>query len=238
MQRKIGILLTSTDTSDFAKQHPNLGEKFQALLQPLRPDWVFDVISVKDNVFPATPQAYDGYVITGSPASVNGSELWVSNLLRFIRALAENKIQTFGSCFGHQAIAVALGGTVAVSSKGWGLGTAKTHFDKTAPWMIPSHAALTLYAAHQEQVTSLPEGAVVLGGDEFCPIGAFQIGSTIFATEYHPEMTPDFIEGLIDYLDTKLDAPTITRAKASLKLDAQGEEFAHWIVNFLEYSEV
>jgi GMP synthase-like glutamine amidotransferase len=237
MARKIGILLTSNDDSDFAKQHPDLGEKFRALLRPLRPDWVFDVIAVKDNVFPSSPGVYDGYIITGSPASVNGEEEWVANLLKFIRSVSEKKIQTFGSCFGHQAIAVALGGAVAVSEKGWGLGTAKTYFDKSAPWMRPAHSELTLYAAHQEQVTQLPDGAEVLGGDEFCPIGAYRIGETVFATEYHPEFTPDFIAGLVDHLEGELDPATIQRAKESLGTAAQGADFARWIVNFLEYSE-
>jgi GMP synthase-like glutamine amidotransferase len=237
MKRKIGILLTSNDTSDFAKQHPTLGEKFQDLLQPLRPDWTFDVISVKDNIFPASPDAYDGYIITGSPASVNDDEEWVINLLTFIRVLADRNIQTFGSCFGHQAIAVALGGAVGVSAKGWGLGTAKTHFDQFAPWMTPRYNELTLSAAHSEQVTQLPKEAVVLGGDAFCPVGAYRIGNHVFATEYHPEMTMDFISELIDAMEEDLDAATISRAKASLENGNQGKEFAQWIVNFLEYSE-
>lgn len=74
MTRRIAILLTSTDTSDFARRHPDDGQKFTTLLQPLRPDWQFDVISVKDGVFPSSVDSYDGYVITGSPASVNGPE--------------------------------------------------------------------------------------------------------------------------------------------------------------------
>lgn len=236
MARKIGILLTSNDTSDFARRFPDDGEKFIALLAPLRPDWTFEVIRVKDNVFPESPDAFDGYIITGSPASVNGSEVWIARLMEFIRMLSDRRINVFGACFGHQAIAVALGGTVAVSPKGWGLGIAKTHFAKTAPWMQPAHCELTLYAAHGEQVTKLPEGAVVLGGDEFCPVGAYRIGDHVFATEYHPEMTPDFIAALIDELDDDLDKATIGRAKASLAMPDQGKDFAQWIVNFLEYS--
>ena len=236
MSRRIGILLTSNDTSDFAKQHPDDGEKFRALLQPLRPDWIFDVIPVKDDVFPQGPEDYDGYIVTGSPASVNGPEPWIARLSQFIRELHARRINLFGACFGHQAIAVALGGEVTRSSKGWGLGTADTHFDAFAPWMQPAHSKLTLYAAHEEQVTKLPVGAAVLGGDDFCPIGAYRIGDHVFATEYHPEMTPDFIAALVEHLDGKLDRATIASARKSAKLPAQGGDFAEWIVNFLEYS--
>jgi hypothetical protein len=41
----------------------------------LRPDWSFEVVPVKDGVLPASPEAFDGYVITGSPASVNDDSL-------------------------------------------------------------------------------------------------------------------------------------------------------------------
>lgn len=235
MTRRIAILLTSTDTSDFAKRHPDDGQKFTTLLQPLRPDWRFDVISVKDGAFPASADSYDGYVITGSPASVNGPEAWVAQLMSLIREIEARRIPMFGACFGHQAIAVALGGSVTRSDKGWGLGTAPTHFDRHAPWMEPFRDHLVLFAAHQEQVQDLPEGAEILGGDEFCPVGAYRIGDHIFATEYHPEMTYGFIAELLDELDDKLDAETMARARSSLQQPAEGPFFAQWIVNFLEY---
>lgn len=235
MTRRIAILLTSTDTSDFAKRHPDDGKKFTTLLQPLRPDWRFDVVSVKDGVFPASADSYDGYVITGSPASVNGPEDWVEQLKSLIRDVEARRIPMFGACFGHQAIAVALGGSVVVADKGWGLGTASTHFDRQAPWMEPFRDHLVLFAAHQEQVQDLPEGAEVLGGDAFCPIGAYRIGDHVFATEYHPEMTHGFIAELLDELDGKLDADTIAKARATLEIPAEGSFFAQWIVNFLEY---
>lgn len=235
MTRRIAILLTSTDTSAFASRHPNDGQKFTTLLQPLRPDWLFDVISVKDGEFPDRVDSYDGYVITGSPASVNGPEAWIDRLKQLIREIDARRIPMFGACFGHQAIAVALGGTVTISDKGWGLGTAPTHFDRKAPWMEPFRDHLTLFAAHQEQVERLPEGAEVLGGDTFCSIGAYRIGDHIFATEYHPEMTHAFIAELLVELEGKLDAETLARASQSLENPAEGPLFAQWIVNFLEY---
>jgi GMP synthase-like glutamine amidotransferase len=235
MTRRIAILLTSTDTSDFARRHPNDGEKFTTLLQPLRPDWTFDVVSVKDGEFPDSVESYDGYVITGSPASVNGPEAWIGRLMELIREIDRRHIPMFGACFGHQAIAVALGGSVTKSDKGWGLGTAPTHFDRKAPWMEPFRDHLTLFAAHQEQVEDLPEGTEVLGGDDFCPVGAYRIGDHIFATEYHPEMTYRFVSELLDELDGKLDADTLARARVTLEKPAEGAVFAEWIVKFLEY---
>ena len=65
----IAILLTNDDTSAFAARFPNDGQKVIQLLQPLRPQWTFDVMSVKDGVLPSGPGDFDGYVITGGDAA-------------------------------------------------------------------------------------------------------------------------------------------------------------------------
>jgi len=102
---RVAVLLTNDDTSPFAAHFPNDGQKVVQLLQPLRPDWVFEVMPVKDGVLPSGPQAFDGYVITGSPASVNDDHLpWVGPLLAFIRAVDAARQPLIGLCFGHQAV--------------------------------------------------------------------------------------------------------------------------------------
>ena len=229
----IGILNTCDDGADFAKAFPNDGERFIHLLKPLRPGWRFTVVPVKDNVFPQNVTDYDGYVITGSPASVNGEEPWIARLLEFIRRIDAARRPTVGVCFGHQAIAKALGGTVERAAD-WGLGISPTHFTRHEPWMTPPHKTLHLYAAHGEQVTTLPRGAEVLGGSESCPVGALKIGEHIFTTEYHPEMTSDFIAALTDYLEDHLDARITDRAKEQIKGKAEGRLFAEWMAKFLE----
>ena len=187
MNLRLAVLLTNNDTSPFAAHFPNDGQKVVQLLQPLRPDWTFEVVPVKDGVLPASPADFDGYVITGSPASVNDDSLpWVGQLLDFICAVNAARQPLVGLCFGHQAVARALGGQVVRNAAGWGLGTAPTHWQTTRPWMQPAQSTTTLMAAHNEQVTRMPEGAVCLGGSDFCPIGSMQIGQHIWTTQFHP----------------------------------------------------
>jgi GMP synthase-like glutamine amidotransferase len=235
MNPRIAVLLTNDDTSAFAARFPNDGQKVVHLLQPLRRDWTFEVLPVKDGVLPASPEAFDGYVITGSPASVNDDSLpWVGPLLDFIRAVDAARQPLIGLCFGHQAVAKALGGEVARHSAGWGLGTAPTHWTTTPAWMQPSQASTTLMAAHNEQVTRMPEGAVCLGGSDFCPIGSMQIGQHIWTTQFHPEMPLVFMKALLGYLDDKLDADTMARAHASLNNAADVPLFGQWMVQFFD----
>ncbi len=231
----IAVLLTNNDTSSFAAHFPNDGQKVVQLLQPLRPYWSYEVVSVKDGVLPESPEAFDGYVITGSPASVNDDSLpWVGQLLGFIRAVHAARQPLVGLCFGHQAVARALGGQVARNAAGWGLGTAATHWQVARPWMQPAQSTTTLMAAHNEQVTRMPEGAVCLGGSDFCPIGSMQIGQHIWTTQFHPEMPLVFMKALLGFLADKLDADTMARAHTSLAKAADAPLFGQWMAQFFD----
>jgi GMP synthase-like glutamine amidotransferase len=230
----IAILVTNTDESAFASRHPKDGEKFRALLQPLVPDWKFTAVQVKDGEFPESADQFDGYVITGSPASANGHEPWIEKLMAFIREIDAKKIPTIGVCFGHQAISRALGGTVSKNPGGWEFGVSPTRYDQAESWMTPQLETISLYAAHNEQVTKLPKNAVALGGSEFCPIGSYKIGNHIFTTEYHPEMTPEFITALSFEIEKYVGHDHCELARGQFKTPAQGDIFAKWMVNFLE----
>jgi GMP synthase-like glutamine amidotransferase len=236
MNQRIGILLTSNDPSEFARRFPDDGLKVQALMSRVRPDWSYRVWPVKDGEFPPSLDAADGYVITGSPASVHDPLEWIARLMQLIRELHAARKPLVGLCFGHQAIAQALGGTVSRNPGGWRLGTAVTNYRSHREYMQPATASLTLYAAHNEQVTTLPPGAEVLGGDAFCPVGSFAIGSHVLTTEYHPEFNLEFVAALVDELDGKLPADVIATARAHLADRVDGEVFATWMARFFEDS--
>jgi GMP synthase-like glutamine amidotransferase len=223
----IGILVTNTDRSDFAKLRPTDGEKFSTLMKQVRPQWIFTPVEVKDGEFPKHVSEFDGYIIGGSPSSANDQDPWVIELLKFIRAVDAAEVPTIGICFGHQAIAKALGGEVSKGPKGWGYGVAET-------WFEPLGQNLKLHAAHKEQVTRLPEGAEVLGGNSFCPIGAFAKGRHIFSTQYHPELTEEFMVDLTTEMEKVLGPLISANARTQFKGQTQSVEFAEWMAQFLE----
>ena len=99
---KIAILMTNTDESDFAARHPKDGKKFTDFIQLVRPEWEPVVFSVKDGDFPSDIAEFDGFIITGSPASVGDDADWIQRLMSLIREIHVNKIPMFGACFGHQ----------------------------------------------------------------------------------------------------------------------------------------
>ena len=71
---------------------------------------------------------FDGFIITGSAFGVYDKCPWITKLLKIIKKIADTEIPLVGICFGHQAIAEALGGKVKKSDKGWGIGVSETFF--------------------------------------------------------------------------------------------------------------
>lgn len=247
---KIGILLTNTDASDFATSHPNDGEKVKASLINARPAWAnaqLDVLPVIQKVFPHHVRDYDAYVLTGSPASVNSSDDWILQLLTMIREIDVAKIPTVGLCFGHQAIAAALGGRVARNEGGaWGLGQSVTHFHTFGAWMQPQQNKVSLFSCHNEQVVQLPadedghtrSDVRVLGGSDFCPASAMAIGVAhqphFFSTQYHPEFNAPFMHELLGQLLRDVNATTLAKAKLDLAAHHDSALFFEWMAKFLE----
>ena len=221
----IAVLVANTDESDFAQAHPKDGAKFASLLQGLRPDWRFSSFSVKDGVFPTEAERFDGWIITGSPASVHDSAAWVGRLFGLIRGIVARGEPLFGACFGHQAIAMALGGVVGDNPRGWVFGVAETEMEGTQ---------LRLFAAHREQVLIAPEGAVVLGGNADCAVGSFSIGGRVLTTQYHPEMTHEFMTALVAEYAGKLPADVASRARESLAVAADRDLITARMVRFFE----
>ncbi len=240
MNRRIAVLLTNNDDSAFASHFPNDGQKVIDLLRPLRPHWQWQVLDVtQGDILSNGSQAaqaalWDAFVITGSPASVNDATLpWLADLLDFIRSLHAAQKPTIGLCFGHQAIAKALGGTVERPGH-WGLGTAPTHWHTTTPWMQPARPTTVLMAAHNEQVTQLPDNAVSLGGSEACPNGSMWVSPHLWTTQYHPEMSSTFMQALLMHLQDQLDPHTLAQAHASAGAKTDAPLFGQWMVQFFD----
>lgn len=233
----IAVLATNTDDSEFAARHPRDVEKFRVLMQGVRPEWTITAFDLPKGEFPTEMQGFEGFLIGGSPSSVHDEDAWIDRLMTVIRAAYAAGKPLAGACFGHQAIAKALGGVVGSNAGGFVLGTAETEVVAPAPWMEPV-ARFRLAAAHGEQVLALPPGAEVIGQTPGCPAACYRIGDMVFATQYHPEMTPAFLAALVEEFAPEFPAAVGESARASLKLGTEGPRFAEWIARFFEQAAV
>ncbi len=235
---RIGILLTSNDDTAFARKFPNDGIHFRNLLAPLVPEWEFDIIRAFENQLPNSVKDHDGYIITGSPASVNDDVIWIRSLEEFVRHLDRAEVPTVGCCFGHQMIAKALGGTVTISPLGLTLGTCSTEYWTRMSWNPDGVTHVNLFSAHSEHVSELPDRAVACGRSSSTPYASFVVENHVLTTQYHPEMTFQFMDELIDYMaeNGNISPELRTQAKQSIQLPNEGTVFASLMVNFFEHA--
>ena len=100
--------------------------------------------------------------------------------------------------------------------------------------MDPHLPSLSLFAAHEDQVQQPPPGARVLGGDDFCPVGAYAIGQHVLCTQYHPELTRVFMRDLLASFGHKFDAQVIARATTEIEQPVDATLFMQWVARFIE----
>lgn len=233
----IAILDTNTDDSDFGRSHPPEVDKFRALLAPVAPDWRFTGFKVSEGEFPDGMDMFDGFLVTGSVASVNDPAPWVGRLLTLIRDAHAREVPVFGACFGHQAVAKALGGEVGYNPQGWVLGRYETVNHNPAPWMVGATSVMALHAAHKEQVLVPPPGAEIHAGTEDVPHGHMSVGRRVFSTQYHPELSHDFMHGLLDFMADDLPPDVHDRSRSSLGGTVHDRQMATWIKAFFEQAQ-
>ena len=133
-----------------------------------------------------------GVILSGGPNSVYEAEEW-----RAPQAVFELGVPVLGVCYGMQAMAAQLGGTVESSHKrefGFAEMRARGHSrlfegiqDRTN---AVGHGLLEVWMSHGDKVTALPPGFKVIGSNDATPIAAMaDEARRFYAVQFHPEVT-------------------------------------------------
>jgi GMP synthase-like glutamine amidotransferase len=176
------------------------------------------------------PAAHSAYLITGSPAGVYEPLRWIDPLRQFIRAAGQAKM--VGICFGHQAMAEALGGHIEKSEKGWGAGLHRYSVVTRERWMDDA-GNISIPASHQDQVVIQPPNTDVTVMSNFTEFaGLAWTDRPAISFQFHPEFSPAFAKALIE---KRYDVvPDPDAAIASLDSPNDNARVAGWIRRFLE----
>jgi len=235
---KIGILQCDSVKSQFQAQFGNYPEMITALFQPWAPAISFEVYDVVAGHYPSSIEACDAYITTGSKASVYDDEAWITVLQAFIVRLRASKIKLIAICFGHQLVAQAFGGKVSKSGKGWGVGVHMMQLEHIKAWMVPLQDACHLLVSHQDQVVSLPAGAELIAGSDFCPHAMFQLDESILTIQGHPEFSKPYAEALIGFRRELLGEPVYAAGINSLQLPTDERLIAQWMMEFISSGKI
>lgn len=227
--KRIAILETGRPPRELADRHGHYPQMFRDILGP---GFACESFDVQAAALPA-PDGFDGAVITGSPAGVYEPDPWIGRLLDWI-AQARGRTKLVGVCFGHQAMAQALGGRVEKSERGWGVGLHRYRVVSTEPWMTPSAATLAIPVSHQDQVVEKPEDARILFSSDFTPYAGLAWSADAISMQCHPEFTCGFAGELTAGRRGRIPEPVAEQALESLKGPDDRALLAGWISAFLK----
>jgi GMP synthase-like glutamine amidotransferase len=193
----------------------------------------FATVRLMDGEALPDPASLEAILITGSPAGVYDDLDWIAPLERFVRAAYDASIPMAGICFGHQLIAQALGGTVAKSEKGWGIGR---HVYGVVPGNgVIDGEQIAIAASHQDQVIEPPTGATTIFHSEFTPhAGLLYANGAAMSVQPHPEFTVAFAHICCEKAgQSSAPEALVAAAKASLEQPLDSADLGRAIARFL-----
>ena len=231
---KIGLLKCDFVVPEFRDIDGGIPEMIHRLLDAARVEAELRVYRVWEGELPVATGECDAWLTSGSRVSVFEDEEWIRDFGEFIQALHTDERKTVGICFGHQMIAQALGGETRRAESGWGIGVQPVTIHEQKHWMQPPMESCRLLFTHQDQVMSLPEGAVLVGSAEHCPNAMFTIGDHILSIQGHPEYSRPYLRALIESREAIIDPITFKAGLASLEMEHHRSEMAQWLRHFLQ----
>ena len=139
-----------------------------------------------------------GIIVSGSAGPVFEKKEWIPALLALLRSAHEANSWILGVCFGHQALALAIGGTVTFNPRGREMGTVPVYLTRegeASPLFRGFASGDMANLVHRTHVARMPKGAARLAFNQMTSTQAFQLGRS-FGVQPHPEFTPAELRGL------------------------------------------
>lgn len=209
------------------------GEKFHDLLAAQNPSARLDIFYATEGEFPDRADAYDAYLISGSPASVHDDLDWIARLSALIVDADASSRRIVASCFGHQLVARIFGGEVGYNEHGWCIGNYRLEIASGFDWMDPPRSATSLYHFNQERVTRLPAGAHSFANSEQYPDFAYTLGDNILSLQGHPEQPLRAMNNFMKSLESRLPVDQLERARRMIANgEPDAEVWGRWMMRF------
>lgn len=141
---------------------------------------------------------------------------WYPSVEDMFRAAVRDRIPALGVCLGAQLMARAFGGYVERAKAGPEIGprlVAKRDAAGNDPLFGPLPMLPDVLQWHRDEISELPEGAVLLAASPRYPHQAFRYGDRAWAVQFHLECDRDMVarwaEEAPDLTELGLDMPGV-----------------------------
>ena len=187
------------------------------LLQHL-PQATYDILLPSDPGVDMPPakdlNVYAGIIWTGCNLTIyDTANQSVRSQIELAKDAYEVGVPSFGSCWGIQMAAFAAGGQVEANPKGREMGMGRKIHQMPAaqnhPMFEGKPRVFEGFVSHDDMVTKLPPGGILLASNSFAPIQALAVthkNGTFWATQYHCEYDLHEMARLIVAREKKLIA--------------------------------
>lgn len=162
----------------------------------------FESFRAPEGRFPDLKADFTHLILTGSEASIIEREPWVEDEVEFVREAAAQGYPILGSCYGHQLLALALGGPGRVRRSprpevGW---YPIDILEKSG--LLGEKGTAYAFCSHFDETVGLGTDFRVLASSPGCPVQAFELsGQPVWGIQFHPEIDiPDarqFLRSLV-----------------------------------------
>lgn len=230
----LGIIKADDVDVELRSQFGDTQGMFQRLFESACSDQLaLRSYDARELCYPDNLDECDGYLITGSRFCAFSDTPWIHQLIEFVRVLDRARKKLIGICFGHQCIALALGGSVVNAPQGWGMGVHEYQLLLSDVLSEVSKPTIRLRCSHEDQVERLPTRAKRLLSSEFCKNAGMVVESHFVSFQAHPEFCEDFTRHLILNREQDLGS-NFEPALASLDDEVDSIGVARSLVQFLE----
>lgn len=241
---QIGILQCDNVRSSLSPDYGEYPEMFEKALSRINNATdnnnllTFRVYCAHEGIFPDTPEECDAYLITGSRFSVlDIDELWIHQLQNFIVRLNKAMIKTIGVCFGHQIMAIAMGGKVERADCGWQIGVHTNNITQTADFMTPPASTFNIAMFCEDQVVKVGDTTTVLAEAKHCEYAMLQYGDHMLSVQGHPEFSVAFAKALLNVRQEEFPRKRFEIGTTSFtEQTLDGDLVFKWFFNFFTSS--
>ncbi len=232
---KVAILICDDVLERFQPRFGNYPAMIRQMFAFADGPFEFTDFDCREGHYPGDIHDYDFYITTGSKASVYDDETWIHDLIKFVRHLDCHQKKLIGICFGHQIIAMARRGMVEKSPRGWGIGVAVNRVVASPDWMRQKKSQLNIIVSHRDQITTLPEDALVIAESDFCPFFMVQWNSHFLSIQGHPEWRREYASSLTNNRRAIIPPERVEAGLDSLSIAPDSRLFSRWILDFVAH---